>query len=89
MLRCSRKKKLGKIFCCIIDDNGIGREISKQKKLKGDISAHQSKGVHLTQSFLYLDNTLNERNATFEIVDKKDANEKAVGNKVILRLKEY
>ena len=60
-----------KICCCIIDDNGIGREISKQNKFKGELSTHQSKGVHLTQSRLDLDNLLNERNATLEIIDKE------------------
>ncbi|HRI21152.1 MAG TPA: histidine kinase, partial [Panacibacter sp.] len=76
-------------ICCIIDDNGIGRELSKQNKFKGEASTHQSKGVHLTQNRLNLDNLLNERNASVEIIDKKDAAGKAAGTKVILKFKEY
>lgn len=82
-------KRENENICCIVDDNGIGRETSMQNKFKGDPSTHQSKGVHLTQSRLDLDSTLNERNATLEIVDKKDENEKAAGTRVILRLQDY
>ncbi|CAN5409970.1 histidine kinase [soil metagenome] len=74
---------------CIIDDNGIGREISMQNKFKGDASTHQSKGVHLTQSRLDLDNLINERNASLKIIDKKDDQGKATGTTVILIFKAY
>jgi hypothetical protein len=33
--------------------------------------SHQSKGEHLTQTRLDLDNLLNERDAKIEIIDKK------------------
>ncbi len=82
-------KKENENICCIIDDNGIGREMSKQNKFKGDTSTHQSRGVHLTQSRLDLDNLLNERNATLEITDKKDVQGKANGTMVFLTFKEY
>ena len=55
----------------MIDDNGIGREISRQNKFKGEPSTHQSKGVHLTQSRLDLNNLINERSASLEVIDKK------------------
>jgi hypothetical protein len=71
-------------IACIIDDNGIGREMSKQYKFKGEQSTHQSKGVHLTQSRLDLDNSLNQRNAALEIIDKKDDEGKSLGTKIIL-----
>ncbi|MEP6845746.1 MAG: histidine kinase [Panacibacter sp.] len=74
---------------CIIDDDGIGREMSKQNKFKGEPSTHQSKGVHLTQSRLDLDNLLNERNASLEILDKKDQQGNASGTTVTLNFKEY
>jgi signal transduction histidine kinase/DNA-binding response OmpR family regulator/tetratricopeptide (TPR) repeat protein len=82
-------KKENENIGCIIDDNGIGREMSKQNKFKGDTSAHQSRGVHLTQSRLDLDNLLNERNASLEITDKKDEQGKANGTMVFLTFKEY
>ena len=72
---------------CIIDDNGIGREMS-ENNFKAQSSAHESKGVGLTQSRLDLDNLLNERNATVEIIDKKDSNQ-FTGTTVILSFKEY
>jgi sensor histidine kinase YesM len=75
-------------ICCTIDDDGIGREVSKQNKFKGEPSTHQSKGVHLTQSRLALDNALNKRNATLETRDKKDAGEKSYGTIVILTFTE-
>ncbi len=75
-------------ICCTIDDDGIGREVSKQNKFKGEPSTHQSKGVHLTQSRLALDNALNKRNATLETRDKKDAGERSYGTIVILTFTE-
>ena len=74
---------------CVVEDNGIGREMSKQNKFSGGPSTHQSKGVHLTQSRLDLDNLLNERNAALEIIDKKDEFGKPTGTTVILTFKEY
>ncbi len=74
---------------CIIDDDGIGREMSKQNKFKGESSAHQSKGVHLTQSRLDLDNILNQRNGSVEIIDKKDAEGKPAGTKIVLTFIEF
>ncbi len=76
-------------ICCIIDDDGIGREVSKQNKFLSADAAHQSKGEHLTQARLDLDNILNERNATIEIVDKKDGSVKPIGTKVIISFSEY
>lgn len=74
---------------CTIDDNGIGRAVSKQNKfLTGDAS-HQSKGEHLTQARLDLDNLLNERDASIRIIDKEDESEKACGTTVIISFQEY
>ena len=63
--------RLDENICCMIDDNGIGREISRQNKFKGEPSTHQSKGVHLTQSRLDLNNLINERSASLEVIDKR------------------
>ncbi|GEM_PF-1256339 len=71
----------------IIDDNGIGREVSRQNKSTSDL-AHQSRGVNLTQSRLELDKILQQREADLQIIDKKDEKGKAAGTKVILRFSE-
>ena len=73
---------------CIVDDNGIGREISKQNKFTSKDPMHESKGEQLTQARLDLDNLLNERNAKIEIIDQKDENSKPTGTTVILSFKE-
>jgi hypothetical protein len=62
--------------------------MSRQNKFKGE-STHQSKGFHLTQARLDLDNLINERKASIEIIDKKDQYDKATGTTVILTFKEY
>jgi sensor histidine kinase YesM len=73
---------------CIIEDNGIGREISKQNKFFSESSSHESKGVSLTQARLDLNNLLNEMEATVEIVDKEDDNTKPCGTKIIITFSE-
>ena len=70
-----------------IDDNGIGREASKQNKPASSIG-HQSKGVNLTKSRLELDNLLRQRQAKLEMIDKKDENGLAMGTKIIISIKE-
>lgn len=74
---------------CIIDDNGIGRDISKQNKFYAKDGSHESKGEHLTQARLDLDNLLNERSAKIEIIDKKNENNISVGTTVIVSFNEY
>ena len=71
----------------VIDDNGIGRETSKQNKSVSGL-AHQSKGVNLTRSRLELDNMLRHRKAKLETIDKKDENSLATGTKVIITINE-
>jgi LytS/YehU family sensor histidine kinase len=73
---------------CIIDDDGIGRETSLQNKFLVESSSHESKGEHLTQARLDLDNLLNERNARIEIADKKNSETKSAGTTVIINIKE-
>jgi LytS/YehU family sensor histidine kinase len=74
---------------CVIEDDGIGREMSKQNKFKTGAATHNSKGMHLTQSRIDLDNLINNRSATLEIMDKKDEVGNASGTKVILIFKKY
>ena len=72
---------------CIIDDDGIGRELSKQFKAQYE-STHESKGIGLTQSRLELDKMLNEREDSFEIIDKKNPDGSPAGTTVIITFKE-
>ncbi len=69
----------------VIEDDGIGRESSRQNKATSGL-AHQSKGVNLTQSRLELDNLLQQRKAELEIIDKKDENGKTAGTKVVFKI---
>jgi sensor histidine kinase YesM len=76
------------IVTCVVDDNGIGREMSGNIKERRNAATHQSKGVRLTQTRLDLDNLLNNRDASVAIVDKKDEEGNANGAIVILKFKE-
>ena len=71
---------------CVVDDDGIGRELSKQYGSRYE-TTHESKGISLTHTRLQLDKLLNEREDEIEIIDKKDGNGKAGGTKVILSFK--
>jgi hypothetical protein len=83
MLQVNVSGKEHKIFC-IVEDDGIGREISMKNKFTEAEITHQSKGVRLTQSRLELSNMLNERNASVEIIDKTNGANEPAGTKVIL-----
>jgi anti-sigma regulatory factor (Ser/Thr protein kinase) len=73
---------------CRIEDDGIGRETSRQNKFSSR-AQHQSKGEHLTQARLDLDNALYKRNAKIEITDKKGVTGAALGTLVVIRFDEY
>ena len=70
-----------------VDDNGIGREASRQNKATTTI-VHQSKGVNLTQSRLELNNLLRQRQARLDILDKMDENNINTGTRVIIQFPE-
>ena len=72
---------------CVIDDDGLGRELSMQYKAQHE-SNHQSKGIGLTRSRLELDKLLNDREDTIHILDKKDKDGKPEGTTVIITFKE-
>jgi hypothetical protein len=74
---------------CIIDDDGIGRELSENNKFKGERSSHQSKGVYLTQSRLDLDSKLREREAKVTVTDKKNELGKATGTTIIISFTDF
>jgi hypothetical protein len=81
-------ERKGEDLCCIIDDNGIGREMSKKNKFRGEPSTHESKGVHLTQNRLDIDNLLSDRHTHLDILDKKDVQGNSMGTTVTLTFKE-
>ena len=72
---------------CMIDDDGIGRELSRLYKAQYE-TTHQSKGIGLTQSRLELDKLLNDREDTIEIVDKQNEDGTPGGTTVIIIFKE-
>jgi len=72
---------------CVIDDDGIGRELSNQYKAQYR-ATHESKGIGMTQSRLELDKLLNEREDKILIIDKEGENGKPKGTKVIISFKE-
>ena len=79
------QKKDKKIYCTIEDD-GIGREVSMNNKLKNSMMKHESKGINLTQNRMELDNIMNERKTAIDIIDKKNSYGQGQGTKVILQL---
>jgi sensor histidine kinase YesM len=81
--------KNGNTINCAIDDDGIGRKISELNKFKGENVSHSSKGLHLTQSRLALDNALNDRKASVEIIDKTETGNRSIGTSVILTFNEF
>ncbi|MEO8117242.1 MAG: histidine kinase, partial [Bacteroidota bacterium] len=72
---------------CIIDDNGIGRDISKKFKASYE-TTYESKGIGLTKARLHLDKLLNDREDKITIIDKKDAAGRPEGTKVIITFKQ-
>jgi ligand-binding sensor domain-containing protein len=82
----SVKEKNGAVECTI-DDDGIGRELSKQYKAQYE-ATHQSKGIGLTQSRLELDKLLNDREDTIEIIDKQKEDGTSAGTTIIITFKE-
>ncbi|MBA2500843.1 MAG: histidine kinase [Chitinophagaceae bacterium] len=80
-------KNLNGLVECTIDDDGIGRALSKQYKSLYE-GTHESKGIGLTKSRLELDKLLNDREDNIEIFDKINADGTAGGTKVVLTFKE-
>jgi sensor histidine kinase YesM len=70
---------------CIVEDNGIGRELSINNKLNNGMLKHESKGINLTRSRMKLDNILSQRKTTINIIDKKNNQGQNEGTKVILQ----
>jgi hypothetical protein len=67
----------------IVEDNGIGREKAAQYKT-GEHIEYQSKGMTLTSDRIRMMNAGNEERITVEVIDLKDAQDRAVGTRVTL-----
>jgi LytS/YehU family sensor histidine kinase len=73
----------GDSVCCIIDDNGIGRT---KKSTQASTKKHQSLGMKITNERIEMQNQLNDLGLEVQILDKKNAEGKAEGTRVVLRI---
>lgn len=71
---------------CAIEDDGIGREISRLNKLKQS-TTYESKGMKLVMNRLNLFNTIHNYGGSIEVIDKKDDDGHPTGTLVIITLK--
>jgi len=76
-------KEKDRVIECIIDDNGIGRELSRKYKAQYE-STHESKGIGLTRTRLELDKILNNRDDAIQIIDKSNKFGEPAGTTVVL-----
>jgi ligand-binding sensor domain-containing protein len=67
----------------IVEDNGIGRERAARYKT-GEHIEYQSKGMTLTADRIRMMNAGNEERITVEVIDLKDAEDRAAGTRVII-----
>ncbi|MBX3239620.1 MAG: histidine kinase [Chitinophagaceae bacterium] len=74
----------GCLLKCVIEDNGIGRDKSKELKSKSFVTK-KSLGMKLTQDRLALLSRHAQAEATIEVEDIRDGNE-AAGTKVIINI---
>src|SRR4030095_2188279 len=76
-------KETDRIIECIIDDNGIGRELSRKYKAQYE-ATHESKGIGMTRTRLELDKALNNRDDKIQIIDKSNRLGDPAGTTVVL-----
>jgi tetratricopeptide (TPR) repeat protein len=70
---------------CIIEDNGIGREAAKEKKVKHE-KKHNSLGTRITNSRLDLVNTLYGTSLRTIYTDLKNEQNEAIGTRVEIHI---
>lgn len=85
-VKVSVQKRNGGVDCTV-EDNGIGRELSRQYKTHYE-ATHQSRGIGLTGSRLELDKLMNNREDLLSITDKIDKEGKPAGTSVLITFKE-
>lgn len=78
-------RKAPSLLECVIEDNGVGREMARELKSKS-ASSGKSLGMKLTESRLALLNKHSDWNASVEIIDLRNAEGLPAGTKVILRI---
>lgn len=70
----------------IIDDNGVGRSIPKKEKVN---HTHKSMGMDIISERIALFNKSNfDSELSYNVIDKKDKNNKATGTQIIINIKE-
>lgn len=76
-------RKENKYIFCEVEDNGVGRSISKktQSIYKGD---QKSRGIEVSKKRLRLLNSLEKE--TISILDKFDDNKNSLGTKVVIKI---
>jgi len=80
-----QKSEDGNGFICIIGDNGIGRKKAGEFKSKMHVE-YQSKGMSLTAERINILNRQLMDPITIEIIDLTDAQNQAMGTRIILRI---
>lgn len=78
---CLRIEQRQNGWCCIIDDNGIGREKAQALKSKS-ATTKKSMGLQLSANRLTQHKLINGQNIQLDIIDKKDAGGSALGTRV-------
>lgn len=71
---------------CLIDDNGIGRELAMRNKSKTS-STYASKGMKLVKNRLNLFNIIHKQGGSVEVIDKRDKQENPAGTLVVIKFK--
>jgi ligand-binding sensor domain-containing protein len=80
-----QKSEDGNGFICIIEDNGIGRKRASELKSKVHVE-YQSKGMSLTAERINILNRQLMDPITIEIIDLTDAQNQAMGTRIMLRV---
>ena len=72
-------------ICCIVEDNGIGREAAMELKMQKD-TPHNSLGTKITESRINITNALYGTDLKVIFTDLKDSGNNACGTRVELQL---
>lgn len=71
----------------VIEDNGIGREKSKEYSEQQENKTYKSMGMQITRDRLKLMEQLETGDTGYEVVDLYDENNNSVGTKVIIKMR--
>lgn len=76
--------KENSMLICMIDDNGVGRQVAGNLKLQSS-TTHVSQAVSLIENKLAVLNNIYKANARLDVVDKMTSDGKPAGTTVILK----